>query len=185
MFPLFISSFSHILKFRFGCNFIKDWWCKIFMVRETNKPAHASSLEHSKLIILIHAVNDSANYASVTFIPLSGLWFPSVCGQNKKRWKILWHFLHVKQLNFVSPCPDVAFAYFGFLTRRWCWPADATPWYCSLIYEEKKQSSKKKENVVEGNYNFRATSNNRHSISWHISLFKLSTCLLLISYMLI
>lgn len=84
------------------------------MVRETNKPAHASSLEHSKLIILTHAVNDSANYASLTFIPLSGLWFPSVCTQNKKSWKTVWHFLHVKQLNFVSLCPDVAFAHFSF-----------------------------------------------------------------------
>lgn len=87
------------------------------MVRETNKPAHASSLEHSKLIILTHAVNDSANYASLTFIPLLGLWFPSVCGhwtKQKKSWKTLWHFLHVKQLDFVSLCPDVAFAHFSF-----------------------------------------------------------------------
>jgi len=34
--------------------------------------------------------------------------------KNKKTLENFCHFLHAKQLNFVSPCPDVAFAYFSF-----------------------------------------------------------------------
>lgn len=63
-------------------------------------------------------MNDSANYASLSSVPLFGLRFPSACGQNKDRWENLWHFLHAKQLGFVPPCPDVAFAYFSLSLKE-------------------------------------------------------------------
>jgi len=81
-----------------------------------NKPTHAASLEHSKLIILTCTRCEWFNqlcfidfHSTLGFVVSIRVWT-----KTKKTLENFCHFLHAKQLNFVSPCPDVAFAYFSF-----------------------------------------------------------------------
>jgi len=100
-----------------------------------NKPTHAASLEHSKLIILTCTRCEWFNqlcfidfHSTLGFVVSIRVWT-----KTKKHWKISVISYMQNNLTLYLPAQMWPLHTSVFLTRRWCWPANAKLSWCECL----------------------------------------------------